>query len=46
MAGKARLVTHSRRENSARSRREVIVGCVQVDMLGRIQLRRDWWERR
>lgn len=42
VAGRARLVTHSRRENSARSRSEVMVGCVQVDILGRIQFRRDW----
>lgn len=40
VAGRARLVTHSFRDDSARSRREVIRVCVQVDMLGRIQVRR------
>lgn len=43
VACKERLVMHSRREDSARSRRVVMRGCVQVDMLGRIQERRGWW---
>lgn len=46
VAGRERLVTHSRREDSARSRRVVMVGWFQVDMLGTIQLRRGWCSRR
>jgi len=46
VAERERLVTHSRREDSARSRSEVMVGWVQVDMLGRIHCRRGRWVRR
>lgn len=46
VAGRARLVMHSCSEDSARSRSAVMVGWVQVDMLGRIQLRRERCSRR